>query len=49
VENENKSISSKPNALVLFNPALLELLVDGTQTRDICDILRALQVSNWNP
>jgi len=28
-ENENKSISSKPNALVLFNPALVLAPIDG--------------------
>lgn len=30
-ENENKSISSKPNALVLFNPALVLAPIDGTE------------------
>lgn len=29
-ENENKSISSKPNALVLFNPALVLAPIDGS-------------------
>jgi len=30
-ENENKSISSKPNALVLFNPALVLAPIDGME------------------
>jgi acetyl esterase/lipase len=32
-ENENKSISSKPNSLVLFNPALVLAPTDGLQTK----------------
>ncbi|WP_248724409.1 alpha/beta hydrolase [Seonamhaeicola sp. ML3] len=31
-ENEDKSISSKPNALVLFNPALVLAPIDGIET-----------------
>lgn len=30
-ENENKSISSKPNALILFNPALVLSPIDGIE------------------